>query len=1370
MKQMFGIGFGIGGVVLLSEVLTPAAMAACSNTAPSSGTTVTCSGTSPAVIAQTGSTGVAINVDSTAIGNFVHATNAVAFSVDIASTITSSGKLSLTGGGGTGTARGAALLGTGNNNHLTNGAAGIINTTGTFNDGMAANGSGNTLTNNGSITTSGPNAYGITAAWGQTNVGQLNNTLINTGTVSTAGSNARAASILGGSGTIDNSGTLATTGAASPTAYLQGNNDHLINTGSITAGGTGSDAVFSNTAGSSFTALIENRAGGQIISQNAAGIRTLNGNSTIVNAGLVQSGLGTAITMGNGNDSLILQTGSVINGSADGGAGTNTVTLQGAGTASNAFTNFQTLLMQGSLWNWTGSGTFTLAHVQAGTLNLTGTLRVSAVGAVDAGATLQANAGNLPQNVTDNGFVRFAQDNAGTYTGLISGTGAVEKIGAGTLTLAPAAMSGNSYSGGTTLTQGTIAVGADNALGASTGGITFNGGTLQLDRSFDLAGTRAIALNTGGGTIDTQGFTSTLSQGVTGAGAFTKAGSGTLTLAGESTYSGGTTISAGTMQLGAGGVAGSIVGDVTDNGALVFNRADSITFPGTISGNGSVTQAGSGTTVLTAGNSYGGGTTISAGTLQLGAGGATGSIIGDVTDNGALVFNRSDSVIFPGTISGTGSVTQAGGGTTVLTAGNSYGGGTTIAAGTLQLGNGGSSGSIVGDVTDNGRLAFNRSDISTFGGTVSGTGSVTQAGSGITVFGADNTYTGGTTIATGTLQLGNGGTSGGVVGDVTNNGALVFNRSDSVIFPGTISGTGSVTQAGSGTTILTGGNPYSGGTLVAAGTLALGDATHADAALSGGGPTTVASGATLGGYGSVTGNVTNNGTIAVANALQQFGGQANGSFTINGQLVNAGLVQIGGGQTTGNALTVNSYAGRNGTLGLNTVLGGDGSASDKLVINGGTATGTSSLKIANVGGPGMATLSNGIQVIQSINGATSPTTAFTLAAPAKAGAYEYYLAKGGVTDGTADNWYLRNTVAPQQAAVVTPPGSPPPPVQNMPVAAIGTPSLPAPPAAGSNPVPLYRPEVPVYAEIPTVARQLGIMQVDTFHDRQGEQSLLSESGPLPAAWGRVWGGHSVLSQSGDVNPELDGSVVGVQAGHDIYADTSASGHRNHYGFFIGFARATGDVSGFALGTPNFDAGHLAINAYSLGGYWTHIGPGGWYTDAVLMGSSLVVDPSSHDGINTTTHGNAVTSSLEGGLPIPLGYDLTLEPQAQMIWQHLSINDLNDGISNVTFNSGNTFLGRVGVRLAGKYDGLGTTWQPYLRLNVLRSFGSDDKATFGAVTSIGTSIGQTAGQIGAGVVAKLTKQGNAFATVSYVTNLGGEHQRTVTGNAGVRWAW
>ncbi|CAG4889101.1 autotransporter outer membrane beta-barrel domain-containing protein [Paraburkholderia saeva] len=1092
MKRSFETG--VGGVVMLVEIILPSNVdAACTSTAPPSNTTVTCTGASTLpVITPSTSTGVTINLDPTTTASFVRSSTAVGFSVDHASAITNNGNFSLTGAGSTGTARGAVLLGATDNNQLTNAATGVISTTGAFNDGMAANGSGNTLTNNGRITTTGPNAYGMTAAWGQTNAGQLNNTLVNTGTVSTSGSNARAMSILGGNGVINNSGTLSTTGATSTTAYMQGNNDTLINTGSISASGSGSDAVFSNTVSTSFTARIENRAGGSIVSQNGSGIRTLNANTTIVNAGLVQSGIGTAITMGNGSNSLILQTGSVINGTADGGAGNNTVTLQGTGTATNAFIHFQTLLMQGTQWDWTGTGTFTTARVQSGTLNLLGTLGSTTGALVDPGATLQATSQNLPSNVTDNGLVRFAQTAAGTYTGLIAGTGVVEKSGAGTLTLAPAAAGGNTYSGGTLIDGGTLAVSADGALGATSGSVTFDGGTLQLGQSFDLAATRAITLNAGGGTIDTQAFSSMLAQPVSGAGGLTKLGSGSLTM------------------------------------------------------------------------------------------------------NGV--------------------------------------------------------------------------------------------------------------------------------------------------------------------------NTYSGATNVAAGTLALGDAAHVNTAVTGGGNTTVASGATLGGYGTVVGAVSNSGTVAVANALPVFAGSANGSFTINGSLVNAGLVQIGG-NGVGNQLIVNgNYTGQSGVVALSTVVEADGAASDRLVLSGGTGSGSTSLKVTNVGGNGTQTVANGIEIVAATQGAGTTPDAFTLAAPVKAGAYSYYLAKGGVTDGTSSNWYLRNTVAPQPSAA-TPDGS-----IDVPVAAAGTPPLPAPPPAGSGPVPLYRPEVPVYAVMPAVARQLGVMQVDTFHERAGEQSLLTETGTVPAAWGRVWGGHSDFRGDGSASPGFDGSVFGAQAGHDLYADSTTTGHRNHYGVFAGFARATGDVEGFALGVPDLDAGHLPVNAFSLGGYWTHVGPGGWYTDAVLMGSSLTLTPVSRDNIGATTHGTAVTGSIEGGLPVPVTAGLTVEPQAQLIWQRVSVNDLNDGISTVGFNDGNTFLGRIGVRLLSHFDALGANWQPWLRLNVLRSFGEDDKATFAGTTVIGTAVGQTAGQIGAGVVGKISRSASIFATASWLTNLGGPHQRTVLGDAGVRWTW
>ena len=1046
------------------------------------------------MVAAGGSTNVTINIDSTATGNYTLSTTPTPFSVDTSSTITNSGNLSMSGNGTGVTNRGAMLLGVNNGNTITNTVGGVISTTGAYNDGIAANGNNNTLVNNGTITTTGNNSYGMTAAWGQSNTGASGNTITNTGTVTTSGNNARAASLLGGSGTINNSGTLTTNGRDAPAVYMQGNNNTLNNSGTIQTTGTATsggsvDAVVSNTLGSSFTATINNQAGGQIISNNGIGVRSTNGATTITNAGLIQGGGGTAIQGGNGNVTLILQTGSQIIGTANGGGGTNTVTLQGTGTASNAFTNFQSLTMAGADWTWAGTGTFSTALVQSGTLNLTGTLgatTASVVATVNNGATLQANASNLPLSVTDNGLVRFQQDSAGTYTGIISGSGAVEKTGAGTLTVSGS----NTYAGGTTITQGTLSAAADSALGASTGALTLNGGTLQLGSAFDLASGRAVSVTANNGTIDTQGFNSTVAQNITGAGSLTKLGSGTLTL------------------------------------------------------------------------------------------------------NGA--------------------------------------------------------------------------------------------------------------------------------------------------------------------------NSYAGGTNVNAGTVVVGDGISASAALSGGGPVAVASGATLGGYGSVTGNVTNSGTIAAANAVSGLASGATGNFQINGNLTNAGLVQLGG-SGVGNTLTVaGNYVGQNGTIGLNTYLGTDGSASDKLIVSGGNASGTSTLKVTNVGGPGAQTMADGIQVVQANNGGTTSAGAFTLSGgTVNAGAFSYYLVKGGAAAGSSNNWYLRNTVT---ATAPTGTGAP----------AEGTPTAITEAIAeatpGADPVPVYRDSVPLYAEAPAVARQLGLLQIDTFHDRQGEQGLLTENGSLPASWARVWGGNTKLSQKGDANPSFDGTVWGMQVGQDLYADTQSNGHRNHYGVLVGFSRAVGDVNGFALAHQGLGVGSLQVNAYDVGGYWTHVAPSGWYTDAILMGSALTVRTSANDGVRGSANGNALSGSVETGLPISLAQNLTLEPQAQLVWQWTSLNSFNDGASDVNWNHGNTFLGRVGARLQWSFDSNGVNWKPYLRLNVLRSFGADDKTTFGGATTIGTQIGQTAGQIGAGLVAQVNKRASAYATISYLTNLGGEHQRTLMGNAGVRWAW
>ena len=249
-------------------VVAQPAFADCDLHGPTTGQTATCSNAAPnpdtaGVHAIGGSTNVTVNIAAGARISVLRIVTTTGASVAGSSQITNSGTIALSGGGGTGGNRGAGLVGLGDNNTITN--SGAIGTMGAFNDGMAANGSGNTLINNGTITTAGPNAYGMTAAWGQTNIGQTNNTLINNGSITTNGSNARAASILGQNGVVINTGSLTTNGDSSSTVYMQGNNARLTNSGVIHATGANAGGVFSNTL-PSFTARIENLAGGQIIS------------------------------------------------------------------------------------------------------------------------------------------------------------------------------------------------------------------------------------------------------------------------------------------------------------------------------------------------------------------------------------------------------------------------------------------------------------------------------------------------------------------------------------------------------------------------------------------------------------------------------------------------------------------------------------------------------------------------------------------------------------------------------------------------------------------------------------------------------------------------------------------------------------------------------------------------------------------------------------------------------------------------------------------------------------------------------------------------------------------------------------------------
>ncbi len=417
------------------------------------------------------------------------------------------------------------------------------------------------------------------------------------------------------------------------------------------------------------------------------------------------------------------------------------------------------------------------------------------------------------------------------------------KVGAGTLTFTGA----NTYTGVTLISAGVLQLGAGGTTGSIVGNVT-NNSIFAINRS---------DLYVYGGAIS-------------GTGAFQQLGPGTTVFTGNNTYSGGTLISAGLLQLGAGGTTGAIVGNVVNNAAFAINRSNNFTFAGVISGTGTFQQLGTGMTTFTGDNTYTGGTSITAGTLRLGNNGITGSILGDVINFGTFIINRSDTYTFAGAISGTGAFSKTGAGVTILTGTSTYTGGTTITGGTLQIGDGTTTvGSIVGNVVNSAIFAINRSDLFTFAGVISGNGQFRQIGTGTTVLTGANTYTGVTLISAGVLQLGAGGTTGSIVGNVTNNSIFAINRSDLYVYGGAISGTGAFQQLGPGTTVFTGNNTYSGGTLISAGLLQLG-----------------AGGTT----GAIVGNVVNNAAFAI---------NRSNNFTFAGVISGTGTFQqLGTGMTT----------------------------------------------------------------------------------------------------------------------------------------------------------------------------------------------------------------------------------------------------------------------------------------------------------------------------------------------------------------------------------------------------------------------------------------------------------------------------------------
>jgi len=631
------------------------------------------------------------------------------------------------------------------------------------------------------------------------------------------------------------------------------------------------------------------RLNGGTLTYNATGETTNRGFDLLANSQLASTGTsGPLVVTGAINSST---------------SGAKELTISPSSSAPGSTIEIQGLVSDGSgtVSLYAGTTSVNVVRLSNAANSFSGGLRIR--GAIVETASIGVSAANSPLGT--NGTITFgdpAAANTATsilrYTGTGETTSKVMLAGGGAINISAA--------GATIIDQG-------------------GSGVLEIasNIAYDVANyTRVLdlrATTTSGGTGL---FSGQLADNGTGAVSLRKTGAGIWTVSGSNTYTGGTELNAGTLSLGSAGAIGSS-GTISFNGgtlqATAINTTDysarfsnaggqqyridtnsqNVTLATALtSTGGSLTKLGAGTLTLTAANTYTGGTTISAGTVSVGNGSITGSIVGNVANSGTLTFNRSDALTYAGVVSGTGAMSKSGAGTLTLTGNNTYTGGTTISAGTVSVGDGSITGSIVGDVANSGTLTFNRSNDLTYGGVISGTGAVSKSGGGTLTLTGASTYTGGTTISAGTLSLGSGGAIGSSGTISFGGGTLQYSASNTTDYSARFSNAasqqyridtnsqnvtlasnltstgGSFTKIGAGTLTLTGNNSYDGGTTVSEGKLVVNGSISTST-------TIVSSGATLGGSGTVGALTINAGGFVTP-------GNSPGILTVNGNYSQAG--------------------------------------------------------------------------------------------------------------------------------------------------------------------------------------------------------------------------------------------------------------------------------------------------------------------------------------------------------------------------------------------------------------------------------------------------------------------------------------------------
>ncbi|MCO9895518.1 autotransporter-associated beta strand repeat-containing protein [Salmonella enterica subsp. enterica serovar Kentucky] len=1131
---------------------------------------------------------------------------------------------------------------------------------------------------------------------------------------------------IGGTGRVEKSGDDALTLSGSNTytggtlisgGTLVANDVNALGTGDV----TDNAALMLNTGGD----FINNIGGTGRVEKSGDDTLTLSGSNTYTGGTLISGGTLVA------NDVNALGTGDVTDNA--------TLALNAVGDFNNAIGGSGKVEKSGDdTLTLSGSNTYT-----GGTLINGGTLVASNVEALGTG------------DVTDDATLEL--NTGGKFDNAISGSGNVVKSGADTLTLSGS----NTYTGGTTINDGTLVATSVDALGTG-----------------DVTDDATLELNTGGD----------FDNAISGSGQVVKSGDDTLTLSGSNTYTGGTLISSGTLVANDVNALGT--GDVTDNATLELNTGGD--FTNNIGGTGRVEKSGDGTLTLSGSNTYTGGTLISDGTLVASNVEALGS--GDIDNYASLQLNASGQFV-------TANLTTHDNATTAIGADSALRGNTLTqeANSTLAV-----------HLTDSNSGAIVTADHANLGGTldITGIGNVakswtrdayaytlidtdsainsdfaqfTVAGMDakqvdfLTVDGrvnaADDTrydvtaslswYADSDNAATdahGTFTLSEQGhcfTLNTALTDVD----ATLNPDSATYWDGK-----SLIKRGAGTLILGAQNTYSGDTDVQEGVLWLAETATIGSAGSAQ-AVNIAANAAFGGHNAtVNGHVNNLGNLYFVD-----------TFTVNGDVVNSSAM-ISGSDQPNNTLTIaGNYTGNDGHLYLNTQLGDDSSPTDKLIVTGDTA-GSTTLHITNVNGLGAQTV-NGIEVIE-VGGQSDGD--FTLyKGHVDINAWTYTLKQDG------GDWYLRSesddvpddggdVIPPDDGGDVTPPDdggdvtppddggdvtppddggdvSPPddggdvtPPDDGGDVTPPDDDGDITPPDGGDvTPVaPQYRADIGVYLGNQWMARNL---QMQTLYDREGSQYRSADG----SIWMRFKAGKAE-SQAVNGNVDIDSDYSQFQLGGDIltWSDGAQSVTVGLMGSYI---NASTDSTGNRGADGSQFSANGSVDGYNLGLYAT------WFADAQSHRGAYIdswyqygaynnsVD---NDGLSASRYDSAAHAvSLETGYRYDIALSnrntVSLTPQAQVTWQRYSADTvIDDGGTRISGQNDDSWTTRLGVRVDGKLYKESGRIQPFMEVNWLHA--SDNaSATFGD-TKVSQDLPNDRVEVKVGIQANVSERLSVYA--------------------------